>query len=120
MLHTMLGIPKNEGDSRILKKVQELVQHLSEQHRHYVPRQNISIEENLINYKEEKRKEQTKGKKKERRNCGLYKSEKISANILCLRQMRCGLMWCIGLLAKVPYQKEFMDYCCICFSYFYL
>ena len=55
----MLGIPKNEGESRILKKVQELVQHLSEQHRHYVPRQNISIEENLMNYKEEKRKEET-------------------------------------------------------------
>ena len=33
--------PESEGDSRKLKKVQELVQHFCEQCRHYVPKQNI-------------------------------------------------------------------------------
>ena len=41
MLHFRLDFPGNEGDSRKLKKVQELVKHLSEQCKHYVPKQNI-------------------------------------------------------------------------------
>ena len=40
MLHSWLDILENEGDSRKLKKVQELVQHFSEQCKHYVPKQN--------------------------------------------------------------------------------
>ena len=40
MLQLMLYFPKNEGDSRKLKKGNELVQHLTEQCRHYyVPKQ---------------------------------------------------------------------------------
>ena len=42
MLHFMLDFPENEGDSRKLKKVEELVQHFSGQCRHYVPKQNIT------------------------------------------------------------------------------
>ena len=38
---SMLNFPKNGGDSRKLMKVQEPVQHFSEQCRHYVPEQNI-------------------------------------------------------------------------------
>ena len=40
MLHLMLYFPENEGDSRELKEVEELVQHFGEQCRHYyVPKQ---------------------------------------------------------------------------------
>ena len=40
MLHLMLYFPENEGDSRELKEVEELVQHFEEQCRHYyVPKQ---------------------------------------------------------------------------------
>ena len=42
MLHSMLDIPENEGDSRKLKKVQELVQHFREQCRRYVQKGNIT------------------------------------------------------------------------------
>ena len=43
MLHYMLDFPKNEEDSRKMKKEQELVQHFcDEQRRHYVPKQNIT------------------------------------------------------------------------------
>ena len=38
----MLNFPENEGDSRELKKVQELVPHFQEQCRHYAPKQNIT------------------------------------------------------------------------------
>ena len=40
----MLDFPENEGDSRKLKKVQELVQHFCGEQcsRHYVPKQNIT------------------------------------------------------------------------------
>ena len=65
MFCSMLDFPENEGDSRKLKKVQELIQHFCEQGRHYAPKQNItykSIDESLrsINYasKEEKREEE--------------------------------------------------------------
>ena len=40
MLHFMLDFQENEGDSRALKKVQELVQHFREQCKHYVLTQN--------------------------------------------------------------------------------
>ena len=36
----MLDFPANDGDSKKLKKVQELVQHFSKQCRHYLPKQN--------------------------------------------------------------------------------
>ena len=41
----MLDSPENEGDSRKLKKVQELAQHFCEQCRRYVyvPKQNITL-----------------------------------------------------------------------------
>ena len=42
MLHFVLDFPENEGDSRKLKKVQELFQHFSEQCSHYVSKQNIT------------------------------------------------------------------------------
>ena len=38
----MLNFLENEGDSRKLKKVQELVQHFREQCKHYVPKQDIT------------------------------------------------------------------------------
>ena len=86
MLRSVLDFPENEGDSRKLKKVQELIQHFREQcrmYRNYVKllqlckimyRNKISvigIDESLrptINYEAKKR----KGKKE---NCSLYKSE---------------------------------------------
>ena len=72
MLHSMLDFPENEGDSRKLKKVQELLQHFQEQCRHYVPKQNItySIDESKrsINYEANKRRVKKK-------NCSLYKSD---------------------------------------------
>lgn len=56
MYHEMLHFPKNEGYSRKLKKVQTSVQHLSEQLRHFVPKQQfVSTDESLINYEEGKR-----------------------------------------------------------------
>ena len=42
MLHSMLNFPENERDSRKLKKVEKLVHHISEQCRHYVPKQNVT------------------------------------------------------------------------------
>ena len=56
MLHSMFDFPENKRHNRKLKKVQQLVQHFSEQCRH-VPKQNIGIDESLINYEEEKREE---------------------------------------------------------------
>ena len=38
----MLDISENEGDSRKLTKVQEIVQHVSDQCRYYVPKQNMT------------------------------------------------------------------------------
>ena len=62
MLHSILGFPENEGDSRKLKKVQELAQHFCKQCRHYdVPEQNISYKQVWtfeINYEEEKREDE--------------------------------------------------------------
>ena len=46
----MIDFPGSEGDSRKLKKVQELVQHFCEQCKNYVPKQNTtckSIDESL-------------------------------------------------------------------------
>lgn len=45
MFHSFLDFVENERDSRKLQKVQELVNNLVS---------NISIDENLINYEEEK------------------------------------------------------------------
>ena len=53
MLCTMLDFPENKGDSRKLKKVQELVQHFYEQCRHYILKQNItykSIDKSLRSF----------------------------------------------------------------------
>ena len=50
MLCSMIDFLEREGDSRDLKKVQELVQHFCEQCKRYVPKQNItykSIDESL-------------------------------------------------------------------------
>ena len=52
MLHSMLNFPENLGDKRKLEKVQEVVQHFSEQCRHYVPKRKISIDESLTSYGE--------------------------------------------------------------------
>ena len=38
----MLDFAENEGGSRKMKKVQELVQHFREQCTYYVPKQNIT------------------------------------------------------------------------------
>ena len=38
----MLNFPENDGDSRKLKKPEELVQHFSKQFRHYIPAHNIT------------------------------------------------------------------------------
>ena len=49
MLHLMLHFPEKEGDTGKLKKVQNLVQHFSEQFRnYYVPKKNVSIDKSLI------------------------------------------------------------------------
>ena len=51
-LHLMLHFPEKEGHTGKLKKVQNIVQHLSEQFRnYYVPKKNVSVDENLIGYK---------------------------------------------------------------------
>ena len=47
----MLHFPE-KGHTGKLKKVQNIVQHLSEQFRnYYVPKKNVSVDENLIGYK---------------------------------------------------------------------
>ena len=47
----MLHFPEKEGDTGRLKKVQNLVQHFSEQFRnYYVPKKNVSIDKSLICY----------------------------------------------------------------------
>ena len=51
MIHLMFNFPEKEGDTGKLKKVQNLVQHFSEQFRnYYVPKANVSIDESLIGY----------------------------------------------------------------------
>ena len=40
-IHSMLIFPENEGDSRKIKKAEKIIQHFSEQCRHYVLKQNI-------------------------------------------------------------------------------
>ena len=51
MLHSMLHFSEKEGDTGKLKKVQNLVQHFSEQLRnYYVPKTNVIIDESLIGY----------------------------------------------------------------------
>ena len=57
MLHSLLDIPENEGDSTKLKKLLALVQHFSNLDI-YVPKTNIRIDKSLINYEEEKREEE--------------------------------------------------------------
>ena len=42
MLHSVLDLPENEGDSRKLNKVEKLVHYFSKQCRHYVAKQNIT------------------------------------------------------------------------------
>ena len=44
MLHFILDFPENEGGTKKLKKVQELVQPFKQQCRHYVSKQNITYE----------------------------------------------------------------------------
>ena len=59
----MLNFPGNEADSRKLKKVEELVQHFSEQCRHYVPKENITFKHWWkcdINYEEDREKRKRK------------------------------------------------------------
>ena len=58
MLYFNAWCSENEGDSRKLEKVQELVEHLCEQCRHYVPKQNVTYKhwwKFEINYEEKKR-----------------------------------------------------------------
>ena len=42
MLHSVFDFPENEGDSKKLKKVHELVKHFREQCKRYVPIKNIT------------------------------------------------------------------------------
>ena len=44
----LLDFPESEGDSRKLKKGQELAQHFCEQCRHYVRKQNITYKQALM------------------------------------------------------------------------
>ena len=56
MLYSMLGFQENEGDRRKLKKVEELVQHFSEECRHYLGfRTNICTDEKM-KYEEDRKK----------------------------------------------------------------
>ena len=51
MLDLMFHFHEKEGDTVKLKKMQNLVQHFSEQFRnYYVARKNVSIDESLIGY----------------------------------------------------------------------
>ena len=51
MIPMMFSFPEREGDTGKLKKVQDLVQHFSEQFRdYYVPKTNVSKDESLIGY----------------------------------------------------------------------
>ena len=59
MLQSMLNFPGTEENSKKLKKFLQKIQHFSEQCRHCIAKQNISIYESLINYEEEKRKKET-------------------------------------------------------------
>ena len=106
MLHCMFNFPENKGDSRKLRKVQELVQNFSEEYRHYVQKQNISIDESLINY------EKSKVKKK---NCEV-------TNVYIHLMFAMNVFWtyvvCRAMLGQISYKKDIMDEC-ICFSYFY-
>ena len=77
MLSSMINSPENERGSTKLKKVQELAQLFCERFRR-VPKQNISIDESLINYEEEK-----KEKEKLCRVCTNLKQ--TSRNMLCLK-----------------------------------
>ena len=60
MLHSILIIPENEGDSKNLKKVQELIQHLVS-NVEIVPKQNITCKRwrkiRKINYEEKREKD---------------------------------------------------------------
>ena len=56
MLYSMLGFQENEGDRRKLKKVEELVQHFSEECRHHLGfRTNIRTDEKM-KYEEDRKK----------------------------------------------------------------
>ena len=45
MFHSVLDFPENQGDSRKLKKLQELVLHFrGEQCRHYVPKRKYNLQ----------------------------------------------------------------------------
>ena len=59
MLHSILNFPGTEGNSKKLKKFLQQAQHFIEQCRHCIAKQNISMDQSLINYKEEKRKKET-------------------------------------------------------------
>ena len=78
----MLDFQENEGDSRKLKKVEELVQHFSEQCRHYVPKQNITYKhwwKCEINCKEDRE----KGKRKTEVFTNLKQMSSKCSVILC-------------------------------------
>ena len=72
ILNSMLDFPANEGDSR---KLENIFKHFSEQCRDHLPKRNVNINHNLINY------EKKKGPRKTvvRRNLKQY----LAANILC-------------------------------------
>ena len=42
MLHSVFDFPENEGDSKKLKKGQELVKHFRDQCKRYVPKKNTT------------------------------------------------------------------------------
>ena len=69
MLHIMFDFPENEEDSRKFKKLEESVQHFSEQCRHYVQKQNITYKhwwKFEINYEEDRE----NGRRKTEANAG--------------------------------------------------
>ena len=52
MLHSVIYFPE-KGDTGKVKKVENLVQHFSEQFRNYdVPKKNIGIDEGFIGYEQ--------------------------------------------------------------------
>ena len=72
---------------------------------------NVSIDEGLINYKEEKR----KGEKL----CSLYKSETtLFEHPTFAMNVAWSYVKCRTMLGKIPYKKDIMNEC-IYFSYFY-
>ena len=93
MFHSFLDFVENERDSRKLQKVQELVNNLVS---------NVSIDENLINYEEEKMK---------KKSC-VYKSKtNIYKHLVFVVNAVRPCLACRAKLGKIPYKVYVLVMC---------